>query len=103
MAAADALRAKGVSDIICMSVIDGFVMNAFGKVSGTKDKIIMAGDGSAAFATALGLTQDLTKNGMGIRSKRFAILVDDLIVKYIGVEQAPGVSVSGADAVLAKL
>ncbi|KAL1926735.1 hypothetical protein VTP01DRAFT_5381 [Rhizomucor pusillus] len=103
LAAADALHAKGVSDIICMSVVDGFVMNAFGKVSGTKDKIIMAGDGSATFATALGLTQDLTKNGMGIRSKRFAILVDDLVVKYVGVEQAPGVTASGADAILAKL
>ncbi|KAI8142095.1 Redoxin [Fennellomyces sp. T-0311] len=101
--AADALHAKGVSDIICLSVIDGFVMNAFGKVSGVKDKIIMAGDGSATFSEALGLTQDLSKGGMGIRSKRFAIIVDDLKVTYVGVEEARGVSVSGAEAVLAKL
>ena len=100
---ADSLHAKGVNEIICLSVIDGFVMNAFGKVSGSKDKVIMAGDGSAAFSTALGLTQDLTKGGMGIRSKRFAILVDDLKVTYVGVEEARGVTVSGAEAVLAKL
>ncbi|KAI7858113.1 Redoxin [Circinella umbellata] len=100
---AHSLHSKGVSEIICLSVIDGFVMNAFGKVSGSKDKVIMAGDGSAAFSTALGLTQDLTKGGMGIRSKRFAILVDDLKVTYVGVEEARGVTVSGAEAVLAKL
>ncbi|KAI8081308.1 Redoxin [Halteromyces radiatus] len=99
----DALQAKGVSDVICLSVTDGFVMNAFGKISGVKDKMIMAGDGSAEFSKALGLDQDLTKNGMGIRSKRFAIVVDDLVVKYIGVEPARGVTVSGAEAVLAKL
>ncbi|ORZ02503.1 Redoxin [Syncephalastrum racemosum] len=103
ISAADALRAKGVSDIICLSVVDGFVMNAFGKVSGSKDKIIMAGDGSATFTSALGLTQDLTKNGMGIRAKRFAIILDDLVVKYVGVEQGRTLEASGADVVLAKL
>ncbi|KAI8369568.1 Redoxin [Radiomyces spectabilis] len=99
----EALQSKGVNDIICLSVVDGFIMSAFGKTFGVKDKIIMAGDGSALFSSALGLTQDLTNNGMGIRSKRFAILVDDLVVKYVGVEQAPGVTSSGAQAVLAKL
>ncbi|ORX44034.1 Redoxin [Hesseltinella vesiculosa] len=99
----DALRAKGVDTVICLSVTDGFVMNAFGKVSGVKDKILMAGDGSAIFTKALGLDQDLTKNNMGIRSKRFAIVIDDLKVSYVGVEQVRGVTVSGAEAVLAKL
>ncbi|KAG0164786.1 hypothetical protein DFQ28_009967 [Apophysomyces sp. BC1034] len=99
----DALKAKGVSDIICVSAVDGFVMNAFGKVSGTKNKIIMAGDGSTHFSSALGLTQDLSKMGMGTRTKRFAIVVDDLVVKYIGVENQPGITSSGAQAVLAKL
>lgn len=78
-------------------------MNAFGKVSGSKDKVIMAGDGSATFTSALGLTQDLTKNGMGIRAKRFAIILDDLVVKYVGVEQGRTLEASGADVVLAKL
>lgn len=83
--------------------MDGFVMNAFAKAYKAGDKVIMAGDGSHAFTDALGLSQDLTKNGMGIRSKRFAIVIDDLVVKYVGVENAPGVTVSGAEAVLAKL
>lgn len=103
LSAYDQFKAKGVDEIICLSVIDGFVMNAFAKAYQTGEKIIMAGDGSAFFTEALGLTQDLTKMGMGIRSKRFAILVDDLKVKYVGVEDAPGVSSSGAEAVLAKL
>ncbi|KAI7872017.1 Redoxin [Spinellus fusiger] len=98
-----ALKSKGISDVICLSVTDGFVMNAFGKISDTTDKIIMAGDGSGSFSRALGLTQDLSKHGMGVRSHRFAIVVDDLVVKYIGVESEPGVSSSGAQAVLAKL
>lgn len=103
MSAHDALKAKGVNEIICISVMDGFVMNAFAKAYKAGDKVIMAGDGSALFSDALGLTQDLTKNGMGIRSKRFAIVIDDLIVKYVGIEQAPGITSSGAEAVLAKL
>lgn len=101
--AADSLHAKGVNEIVCMSLIDGFVMNAFGKVSGNKGKIIMAGDGNGTFTKALGLTMDATKGGLGIRSKRFAMVVDDLKITYIGVEPAPGVTVSSADAVLAKL
>ncbi|CAO3693442.1 hypothetical protein G6F70_003768 [Rhizopus microsporus] len=99
----EALKAKGVNEIICISVSDGFVMNAFAKAYKAGDKVIMAGDGSAEFSKALGLTQDLTKAGMGIRSKRFAIIVDDLVIKYVGVEDAPGVTASGAEAVLAKL
>ncbi|KAI9318971.1 Redoxin [Dichotomocladium elegans] len=103
IAAADALRAKGVAEIICVSVIDGFVMNAFAKVAGSGNKIIMAGDGNGALTKALGLEADLSKAGLGLRSKRFALVVEDLVVKYVGVEEAPGVSVSGAEAVLAKL
>lgn len=78
-------------------------MNAFAKAYQAGDKVIMAGDGSASFCHSLGLTQDLTKMGMGVRSKRFAIVIDDLVVKYVGVEKGPGVDVSGAEAILAKL
>ncbi|KAF7723839.1 hypothetical protein EC973_001564 [Apophysomyces ossiformis] len=99
----DELKAKGVDVIICTAINDGFVMNAFAKVSGTTDKIIMASEGGSGFYEKLGLTQDLTKAGMGIRSRRFALLVDDLVVKYVGVEDGPGLSVSGASAVLSKL
>lgn len=78
-------------------------MNAFAKAYKAGDKVIMAGDGSHAFTDALGLSQDLTAGGMGIRSKRFAIVVDDLVVKYLGVETERGVTSSGAEAVLSKL
>jgi alkyl hydroperoxide reductase 1 len=101
--ARDALSAKGISDVVCMSVSDGFVMNAFGKAINAQDKVIMAGDGSADYTKTLGLDQDLSQNGMGIRSKRFALVVDDLVVTYVGVETERGVSVSGAEAVLAKV
>ncbi|KAI1298106.1 hypothetical protein EDD11_006878 [Mortierella claussenii] len=95
---------KGVDKIICLSTADAFVMDAWGKWTQTNDKIILAADGNGDFVKATGLDQDLTKAGMGaIRSKRFALVADDLKVTYIGVETAGGVSVSGADAVLAHL
>ncbi|KAG0170753.1 hypothetical protein DFQ28_003141 [Apophysomyces sp. BC1034] len=97
------LKAKGVDVVICTAINDGFVMNAFAKVSGTTDKILMASEGGSGFYEKLGLTQDLTRAGLGIRSQRFALLVDDLVVKYVGVEDGPGVSVSGVDAILSKL
>ncbi|KAF8983933.1 hypothetical protein BGZ46_009170 [Entomortierella lignicola] len=95
---------KGVDQIICLSTGDPFVMDAWGKWTNTNDKIIMAADGNGEFVTATGLVQDLSKVGFGsVRSKRFALVTDDLKVTYIGVETASGVSVSGADAVLAAL
>ncbi|KAG2198411.1 hypothetical protein INT47_008988 [Mucor saturninus] len=103
ISAHEALQSKGVSEVICISVVDGFVMNAFAKAYKAGDKVIMAGDGSHAFTDSLGLSQDLTANGMGIRSKRFAIVVDDLVVKYVGIETERGVTSSGAEAVLSKL
>ncbi|ORZ02047.1 thioredoxin-dependent peroxidase [Lobosporangium transversale] len=95
---------KGVDQIICLSTGDAFVMDAWGKWTKSNDKIILASDGNGEFVKATGLDQDLSKMGMGsIRSKRFALVADDLKVTYIGVETSPGVSVSGADAVLAHL
>ncbi|KAG0263722.1 hypothetical protein BG011_008235 [Mortierella polycephala] len=95
---------KGVDQIVCLSTGDPFVMDAWGKWTKTSDKIIMAADGNGEFVKATGLDQDLTKVGFGnLRSKRFALVADDLKVTYIGVETGPGVSVSGADAVLAAL
>ncbi|KAF9580357.1 hypothetical protein BGW38_003034 [Lunasporangiospora selenospora] len=93
---------KGVDQVVCLSTADAFVMDAWGKWANVSDKVIMAADGNGDFVKATGLVQDLTKNGMGaVRSKRFAMVVDDMKVVYIGVEF--GVSVSGATAVLAKL
>ncbi|KAG0313832.1 hypothetical protein BGZ97_009850 [Linnemannia gamsii] len=95
---------KGVDQIICLATTDAFVMDAWGKWTKTNDKIILAADGNGEFVTATGLVQDLTKIGFGaVRSKRFALIADDLKVTYVGVETASGVSVSGADAVLAAL
>ncbi|KAG2227860.1 hypothetical protein INT45_002098 [Circinella minor] len=99
----DALKAKGIDKVICVSVNDGFVMNAFGKVTGVKDKIIMVGDGSGAFTQALGLPLDLTARGLGVRSKRYAMIVDNLVIKYLGVEEGSDVKDSSAEAVLAQL
>ena len=92
-----------MDEIICVSVNDGFVMNAFGKVTGANKKIIMAGDGNGTFTPALGLTQDLSSLALGTRSKRYAMVVDDLVVKYLGVESGGEVSDSSAEAVLAHL
>ncbi|KAG0227868.1 hypothetical protein BGW42_001721 [Actinomortierella wolfii] len=100
----DELTNKGVDKVVCLSTADAFVMDAWGKWTKVNDKIIMAADGNGEFVQKTGLSQDLTKMGMGaVRSKRFAMVIDDLKVVYIGVESAPGVSVSGAKAVLAKL
>jgi len=100
----DNFIARGVDVIICTSVADAYVMSAFGKAVGVEDKIIMVGDGNGEWTKALGLTIDLSHAHMGqLRSKRYALIVDDLKVTYVGVETAPGLTVSGADAVLAEL
>ena len=85
----DALKAKGVDEIWCVSVNDGFVMAAWGRDEGGLGKIRFLGDGSAEFAKKLGLELDLTAGGMGVRAKRFSMLVDDGVVKKVNVE-APG-------------
>ncbi|RUS34311.1 thioredoxin-like protein [Jimgerdemannia flammicorona] len=95
------LKDQGYDHIICVSITDGYIMNAFGKVVGVYDKIIMAGDGNGEFYVVLGLTQNLKHVGMGeLCAKRFAIVVNNLVVKYVGVETEPGVGPSGAEAIL---
>jgi alkyl hydroperoxide reductase 1 len=98
----DELKKAGIDVIICTAVNDGFVMDAFGQHLKVKDKIIMASDGGSDFFQKLGLTLDLTQMGMGVRSKRFALVVDDLKVTYVGVDES-GVNKSGPNAVLASL
>ncbi len=97
------LKAKGVDTIACLSVNDAFVMGAWGKDQKVEDKILMLADGSAAFTKALGLDQDLAANGMGVRSKRYAMIVKDGVVKHLAVEQKPGLDVSSAESILAAL
>ena len=83
------LKAKGVDEIICMSVNDAFVMGAWAKDQKVGDKVHMLADGSADFTKALGLEFDLTGRGMGVRCQRFSMLVDDGVVKVLNIE-APG-------------
>ena len=86
---ADALKAKGVDEIWCVSVNDAFVMGAWGRDQKTAGKVRMMADGSAEFAKATGLTLDLTARGMGLRSQRYSMLVVDGVVKTLNIE-APG-------------
>jgi glutaredoxin/glutathione-dependent peroxiredoxin len=100
---AEDLRAKGVDLIACVSVNDAYVMGAWGAAQGAGDAVMMLGDGNGEFTRALGLENDLRVAGLGLRSKRYAMVLDDGVVSYLGVETEPGVSVSGAEAVLAEL
>jgi len=100
---ADAIKAKGVDTIACISVNDAFVMGAWGKDQGTGDKVTMLADGSAAFAKAIGLELDVTARGMGVRSQRYALVAQDGKVTHLGVEQPGGFEVSKAEAILGAL
>lgn len=99
----DALKAKGVDEIVCLAVNDVFVMDAWAKTQHTDGKIIMLADGSGAFTQALGLELDLVARGLGIRSQRFALIAKDGVVTHLAVEPAGGFEVSRAEAVLEAL
>src|ERR1700691_6587984 len=97
---ADAIKSKGIDAIAVTGVNDVFVMDAWKKASGG-DAIEFLADGSANWAKALGLTADLTERGLGVRSQRYAMVVDDGVVKTLNVEDAPGkAEISGADNLL---
>ena len=99
---ADKLKAKGVDTIACLSVNDAFVMDAWSKEHGA-DKIIMLGDGSADFTNAIGLDLDRISAGMGIRSQRYSMVVEDGVVTALNVEPSGEYGVSSAEAMLEKL
>lgn len=100
---AEDLGDKGVDTIACMSVNDAFVMGAWGDAQNVGSSVVMVADGSAVFTKALGLEFDLSGGGLGLRSKRFAAILEDGVVKDIAVEAGGGLDVSSADAILAKL
>jgi peroxiredoxin (alkyl hydroperoxide reductase subunit C) len=100
---ADDFRAKGVEAIACISVNDAFVMGAWGKDQGVGDKIDMLADGSADLAKAMGLDLDLSERGFGLRSQRFAMVVEDGVVTALAVEERPGLDVSAAEKMLDKV
>ena len=97
------IKAKGVDTIACLAVNDPFVMGAWGKEHNCDGDIVMLGDGSGEFTRAIGLELDRRKEGMGIRSQRYSMLVDNGVVKALHVEE-PGVfDVSSAEAMLKAL
>ena len=100
---ADTLRKKGIDAVACLSVNDAFVMDAWGKEHSCDGNIVMLGDGSGEFTRATGLELDRRKEGMGMRSQRYSMLVDNGVVKALHVEE-PGVfDVSSAEAMLKAL
>jgi glutaredoxin/glutathione-dependent peroxiredoxin len=99
---ADAFKAAGVDEIWCLSVNDAFVMGAWARDQKTGGKVRMLADGSADFAKATGLTLDLTTRGMGLRSNRYSMLVQDGVVKSLNIEGPGKFEVSDADTLLAQ-
>ena len=100
---AEELKAKGVEEIICISVNDPFVMKAWAKTYPENKHVKFLADGSATYTHALGLELDLKEKGLGTRSRRFALLVDNLKVKSANVEQGGEFTVSSVDDILKAL
>ena len=97
---ADKIKAAGVDSIVCMAVNDAFVMDAWGKAQNAEE-IMMLADGNGEFTTALGLELDGSGFGLGHRSQRFAMIVDNGVVSHLNVEAGPGVDVSSAETMMA--
>jgi len=101
---ADAIKAKGVDDVICVAVNDPFVLAAWGEATGAAGKVKILSDGNAEFTKAIGMDSDGSGIGLGTRSKRYAMVVEDGTVKVLNTEENPGVvEVSDAESILAAL
>ncbi|MEC9343328.1 MAG: peroxiredoxin [Pseudomonadota bacterium] len=99
----DTIKSRGVDEIAVVSVNDVWVMHAWAENTRAKGKILFLADGGATFTKAVGLDNDLTIAGMGLRSKRYSMLVEDGVVRQLNVEEARGVDVSGAATILEQL
>ena len=99
----DKLKGKGVDTVACISVNDAFVMGAWGKDQKVGDKVVMLGDGNGEFTQAMGLTMDGSKFGLGTRSRRYAMIVDNGVIKELFVEKPGAFDVSSAENVLKHL
>lgn len=99
----DALKAKGVDEVVCLAVNDAFVMTAWGRMNDCLGKITMLADGNGDFTKALGLDMDASKHGMGTRGQRFALIARDGVVEQVFVEEPGQFNVSSADNVLGHL
>jgi peroxiredoxin len=100
---ADTLRGKGVDRIACVAVNDASVMKAWGEQSGTVGKVTMLSDGNGDFARAIGVEADMSKFGMGKRSRRYSMLVDDGVVKQFNLEEPGAYGVSSGDHMLSHM
>lgn len=100
---AGAIKAKGIDEIACISVNDAAVMSAWGMAHGATDKVAMLADGNADFTTAVGLDIDRRGNGMGTRSRRYAMLVEDGVVKKLAIEPEGSYGASSAETMLEQL
>ena len=96
----DELKAKGVDTVACISVNDPFVMDAWGKDQKVGDAVVMLADGNGEFTRAVGLEMDGSGFGLGTRSQRYAMVIDDGVVTTLSVEPGAGMTVSAADAIL---
>jgi peroxiredoxin len=100
---AEELRAKGVDQVVCISVNDPFVMSAWGSDQRVGTSVLMLADGNAEFTEAMGLPMDGSGFGLGHRSQRYAAIIEDGVVTWLGVEPGPGLTVSSVEEVLAAL
>ncbi|MCY3593178.1 MAG: peroxiredoxin [Acidobacteria bacterium] len=99
----EAIKSGNVDTVACLAVNDVFVINEWRKARSIPDDIVLLSDGNGDFTSKVGLELDASRFGMGTRSRRYAAIVDDGVLTYLGVEPAGEVGVSGADAVLEQL
>jgi peroxiredoxin len=100
---ADAIKNKGIDTIACVSVNDAFVMNAWGKAENVDNKVMMLADGEGEFTKAMGMEADLKGTGFGMRSQRYAAIVEDGVVKDLAVDEMGEVEKTTAEKILEKL
>ncbi len=100
---ADDIKAKGVDSVVCLSVNDAFVMGAWGDAQGAGDKVRLVGDGNGEFTAAMGLEMDGSGFGLGTRSQRYAMVVEDGTISLLNVEEGRNFEASKAETILAAL
>jgi peroxiredoxin len=100
---ADQIAARGVDRIFCVGVNDAYVMAAWARSQGAGDKVAFLADGNAEFTRAMGLELDLSKGGLGVRSRRYAAVIEDGVVTHLALEESTGLDVSSAEAILSAL
>jgi len=103
LANVEAIKAKGVDSVVCVTVNDIHVVNAWSKHMGAEGKITMLADDNGKFTRAVGMIRFFPDSGMGERSRRYSMIVENGVVRQLNVEDKPGVNVSGADTILRQL